>query len=99
MCCKARLGLRFPFDMSYEDAQGELVHKTGMHYMLLPHEVVGTFYDFKQEDLLKRMIGEKGAPCLQNRMYFAVKGAHCKPLHAPKSSIASRNLQSSGSLR
>jgi hypothetical protein len=52
-------GLRFQVPMCYEDAHGNL-GSTITHCMLLPHEVVGTFFRFPHLDLMARLIGPPG---------------------------------------
>ena len=63
-------GLRFQVPMCYEDAHGNLGSKI-THCMLLPHEVVGTFYRFQHLDLMARLIGSPGDTQLS---YWSVFG-------------------------
>ena len=52
---------RFPVPVYYEDACGER-EWTGSHSMLLPHEIVGSFYRFGPVDLMSRLTGAPGEP-------------------------------------
>lgn len=50
---------RFSVPVFYEDACGKREF-LGQHSMLLPHEIVGTFYRFAPVDLMSRLIGKPG---------------------------------------
>lgn len=45
--------------VSYEDAQGKS-RKSEKHSVLLPHEIIGTFFDFKHVNLIEKLIGKAG---------------------------------------
>ena len=53
--------LRFPVTIYYDDALGPR-EEIGSHSMLLPHEVVGTFYRFEPVDLMAWLTGKPGDP-------------------------------------
>ncbi|CAL1130239.1 unnamed protein product [Cladocopium goreaui] len=59
-----RKALPLPFQIEvpifYEDARGQQ-RTSGMHYVLLPHEILGTFYQFEAADLMMKLTGGPGA--------------------------------------
>ena len=66
--------------MCYEDAWGE--RRTELiHSMLLPHEIVGTFYRFQQRDLMIGLTGEPGDALSQLELHGG-----CSFLCSPRSS-------------
>ena len=55
------LALRFDIPSRYDDAQGK-PKSTTRHAMLLPHEIVASFYTFKSGRLFGRLTGPPGDP-------------------------------------
>ena len=47
---------RIEVPIFYEDARGQQ-RTSGMHYVLLPHEILGTFYQFEAADLMMKLTG------------------------------------------
>ena len=64
--------IRFPIQVYYEDACGAREYQA-RHFMLLPHEIVGTFYRFKPKDLMARLTGKPGAPLVQSSSLLSDK--------------------------
>ena len=59
-----RTHVRIDAPVFYVDAQGQH-KKEGKHSLLLPHEIIGSFFDFKHVDLMEKLIGKKGVSWLQ----------------------------------
>lgn len=49
----------------YADAQGQHKKKQGKHSLLLPHEIIGSFFDFQHVDLMEKLIGKPDVSWLQ----------------------------------
>lgn len=56
---------RIEVPIFYEDARGQQ-RTSGMHYVLLPHEILGTFYQFEAADLMMKLTGGPGVSWMQS---------------------------------
>ena len=61
--------LRITVPIFYEDAHGDQHQKTGDHFMLLPHEIMGAFHDFPHMDLMVKLIGGPGVSWKRSRFH------------------------------
>ena len=48
----------------------------GRHSMLLPHEIVGSFFRFKPVDLMRRLTGKPGVPRLYIYLHESPAGIY-----------------------
>lgn len=66
---------RIDIPVWYEDGHGERP-TMGRHSMLLPHEIVGSFFRFKPVDLMRRLTGKPGVPRLYIYLHESPAGIY-----------------------